>query len=180
MGFEEFITETKKVFSRGKYTKEFKITNSFGSYDVYKDMRKNKWYDIGRPVLEKEYYAIIEAMNTLFKEEIACGNDFVLPHGMGIICLKKIKNSVYLKDGKVKATYPIDWNKTLHLWYEDIDAKNRKLLIRNTDIKYSFKAVYNTRGVTFNNRGFFLFEPSRDLKLKIVNNMINDNIEAFK
>lgn len=180
MSFEEFAKNIKKVYSKGKYTKGFKIKNSFGSYDVYKDMRKNKWYDIGRPVLEKEYYAIIEAMNTLFKEEISYGNDFVLPFGMGLIGLKKVKTAAYMDKGKLKVTYPIDWNKTLHLWYEDEEALNNKILVRNTDIKYSFKAMYRTRKATYNNKGFFFFEASRDLKHQIIYNILNDNVESFK
>jgi hypothetical protein len=29
-----------------------KVNNSVGVYDIYKAIRKNKWYSIGRPITE--------------------------------------------------------------------------------------------------------------------------------
>ena len=63
----DFMTEITK--KRGK--KQMKITNSFGVFDVYKHIRKNKWYDIGRPLKESEFYAIIRNVNNLLAVEIA-------------------------------------------------------------------------------------------------------------
>lgn len=39
--------------------KKFKVTGSWGIYDAYKSIRRHKWYDIGRPLTEKEFYAIV-------------------------------------------------------------------------------------------------------------------------
>ena len=45
--------------------RNYKITNSIGVYDLYKLIRKNHWYDIGRPLKEHEFYAIIRKVNSL-------------------------------------------------------------------------------------------------------------------
>ena len=52
--FEEF----RKQFPTKK-GKQHKIRNCFGSYGIYKLMRKRGWYNIGRPVTEHEYYTMI-------------------------------------------------------------------------------------------------------------------------
>ena len=42
-----------------------KVNNSYGVYDAYKYIRKNKWFDIGQPVTEHQFYSIIRRMNTV-------------------------------------------------------------------------------------------------------------------
>ena len=42
------------------------------------------------------------------------------------------KGDVYIgigNDGKLKTNLPIDWNKTLELWYEDEESYKNKTLI---------------------------------------------------
>ena len=177
MTFEEFHKEVRKANTK----KEFKITNSFGAYDIYKNMRKHKWYDIGRPVLEKEYYSIIKEMNSLFKEELSKGQDFVLPYKMGRIEVRKVKNGAWFEDGKLIVSYPTDWKSTLELWYNDEEAKRNKKLIKNSNVKYSYKVIYNNmRKADFTNTGLFQISPSKDLRLKIMYNSFEDKIDAFK
>jgi hypothetical protein len=41
----------------------YKVNNSLGVYDAYKWIRKNKWFNIGRPLKEHEFYSIIRKVN---------------------------------------------------------------------------------------------------------------------
>ena len=57
------IIQFKNSIKKNKESRLHKITNSFGVYDSYKWIRKNKWLNIGRPVTEHEFYSIIRTMN---------------------------------------------------------------------------------------------------------------------
>ena len=48
-----------EIIKNNKGCRKFKVSGSWGIYDAYKLIRKNKWYDIGRPLTEKEFYSII-------------------------------------------------------------------------------------------------------------------------
>ena len=65
MEFEEFRTK----IARGKRG-QFKVRNAFTIYQIYKFIRKHGWYNIGRPVTEKEFYSIIRNLNKGFAENI--------------------------------------------------------------------------------------------------------------
>ena len=101
-------------------TRTHKVTNSLGSYDAYKYIRKNKWFNIGRPLTEHEFYQIIRRINNYLAEELINGNDVIFPNRMGKLELRK-RNALPIidKNGNLKVTYAIDWDNTLKLWYED-------------------------------------------------------------
>ena len=69
--------------------KNFKVRGSFGIYDCYKAIRRHKWFDIGRPLKEKEFYSIIRGVNNLIAEEIANGETVTFPEKMGMLELRK-------------------------------------------------------------------------------------------
>ena len=74
-----------------------------------------------------------------------------LPFNSGEVYLLKHKSKVLTnKNGDKRFYYPIDWYETNKLWEEDVDAKNKKILVRHTNdhtggyvykIKY-FKRIY--------------------------------------
>jgi hypothetical protein len=69
--------------------RNFKVKGSVGVYDMYKAIRKHHWYNIGRPVTEKEFYGIIRGINNLLAEELANGQSVDLPDRMGRLELRK-------------------------------------------------------------------------------------------
>ena len=107
-----------------------KVSGSLGVYDAYKYIRKNKWFDIGRPLTEHEFYSIIRRVNNYLAEELLKGHDISLPHRMGRLELRKYDAKIYLKDNKVVTNLPIDWDKTLRLWYEDKESYDNRTLVR--------------------------------------------------
>lgn len=56
---DEFRRKVLKVDGPRKH----KINNSIGVYDLYKHIRKNKWFNIGKPVSEHDFYSIIRTVN---------------------------------------------------------------------------------------------------------------------
>ena len=153
---EQSLTEFRMANQVDPKKRKIKVTGSFGVYDAYKLMRKNHWFDIGRPVKECEYYAIIRGVNKLLAENIAKGIPVVFPENMGKIDLFKTKVGVTMVDGKLKNTYPIDWNATWKLWYEDEEAMKAKILIRDEQ-EYVYRTKYCKGNATYENKQFYLF-----------------------
>lgn len=84
--WQKFRNET---INNVKGYRKFKVSGSWGIYDAYKLIRKHKWFDIGRPVTEKEFYAIVRQVNKRFADEIAKGNTVTFPCKMGKLELRK-------------------------------------------------------------------------------------------
>lgn len=156
-----------------------KITNSLGNYDAYKYIRKNKWFNIGRPLTEHEFYQIIRRINNYLAEKLVNGNDVIFPNRMGRLELRK-RNSlpVINKNGNLKVTYAIDWDSTLKLWYEDEEAFNKKTLVKLPE-KNIFRVKYNKDTANYENKSFMEFQVNRDIKTRLKQKIKNNEIDAF-
>ena len=160
-------------------TRTHKVTNSLGSYDAYKYIRKNKWFNIGRPLTEHEFYQIIRRINNYLAEELINGNDVIFPNRMGKLELRK-RNSLPIidKNGNLKVTYAIDWDSTLKLWYEDEEAFNNKTLVRLPE-RNIFRIKYNKNTANYNNKSFMEFKINRYIKVRLKQKIKNNEIDAF-
>ena len=158
--------------------REYKITNSWGVYDAYKAIRKNHWYDIGRPLKEQEFYAIIRKVNKLLAENIVNGETVILPASMGKLELRKYPKGVKFVDGKLKNTYPIDWKSTNQLWEEDEEEHQKKTLLR-----YESPMVYRVRyckeDATYENKIFYQFRLHQKVRQRLKENIINGKTDTL-
>lgn len=171
----EFKNSLKKV----KGTRNHKIKESYGVYDGYKYYRKNKPKDPKYILSESQYFTIIRLINKLFVESFLLGEDITLPCRMGRIELRKYSSSISLVNGKVKTNLPIDWDRTLSLWYEDTESRNSKTLLRKEE-KEIYRIVYNKASANYNNKSLYQFKANRALKLKIKEAIQSNSIDAFK
>lgn len=156
-----------------------KINNSIGVYDIYKYIRKNKWFNLDRPITEHEFYSIIRTVNNYLVDNLLEGYDIKLPCRMGTIELRKYSPKIKIKDNKVKTTLPIDWDRTLKLWYEDQESYKNKTLVRMNE-KEVFKIFYNRNKANYNNKVFYDLRFMRGLKLKLKEKIKEGLIDAFK
>lgn len=156
-----------------------KITNSLGVYDAYKFIRKNKWFNIGRPLTEHEFYQIIRRVNNYLAEELVNGNDITFPNRMGKLELRK-RNSLPVidKNGSLKVTYAIDWDSTLKLWYNDEESFNNKTLVKLPE-RNIFRVKYNKDIANYENKSFMEFQINRDIKTRLKQKIKNNEIDAF-
>lgn len=159
--------------------RKHKVTNSNGVYDAYKYLRKNKWFDIGRPLTEHEFYTIVRQVNNYLADELLHGQDIVLPHRLGRIELRKYDVRMSIKDGKLVTNLPIDWDRTLKLWSEDEEAYKERTLVK-VEEKEIFKVFFNRRTANFQNKSFMEFEVNRDLKRGLKQKIKSGAIDAFK
>ena len=169
----------KSVIQGLQNTRTHKITNSLGVYDAYKYIRKNKWFDIGRPLTEHEFYQIIRKVNNYLAEELVNGNDITFPNRMGKLELRK-RNSLPVidKNGSLKVTYAIDWDSTLKLWYDDEEAFNSKTLVKLPE-RNIFRVKYNKDSANYENKSFIEFQINRDIKTRLKQKIKNNEIDAF-
>lgn len=171
----EFINFVKKANG----PRVHKVRNSYGVYDAYKWIRKNGWLDIGRCLTEHEFYSIIRKVNDYLADSFLQGNDIELPHKMGRIELRKYDAKVRVVRGKVKTNLPIDWSRTLRLWYEDEEAYKEKTLIRR-EVKEIFMVYYNKQLAGYKNKFFYDFNANRELKRRLTQRIKEGKIDAFK
>lgn len=166
--FQEFISKVVPL-KRGKG----KIRNSYGVYDYYKFYRKErpedkKWY-----LSEKQYYTILREINKRIAKELSFGGSISFPYNMGKVELIRAKRKDSLVDGKLVTKRPIDWDRTLRLWYEDEEAYKNKTLLR-TEYEYADKLLYRKDATQFKFMRYYDFTPCRDLNLKIAENKRNN------
>ena len=169
----------KSVIQGLQNTRTHKITNSLGVYNAYKYIRKNKWFNIGRPLTEHEFYQIIRRVNSYLAEELVNGNDITFPNRMGKLELRK-RNSLPVidKNGSLKVTYAIDWDNTLKLWYEDEEAFNNKTLVKIPE-RNIFRVKYNKDTANYENKSFMEFRVNRSIKTRLKQKIKNNEIDAF-
>lgn len=159
--------------------RKHKVNNSNGVYQAYKYIRKNKWFDIGRPLTEHEFYTIVRQVNNYLADELLHGHDITLPHRLGRIELRKYDARITINDGVLKTNIPVDWDKTLKLWSEDEEAYKERTLVKMEE-KEIFKVFYNRRNANYENKSFYEFEVNRDLKRRLKQKIKSGAIDAFK
>ena len=155
-----------------------KVRDSWGTYDAYKYIRKNGWMDIGRPVTEKEFYAIVRGINKLLAEEIANGQTVKFPLHMGVLELRKFQRGVSLVDGKLKNTYPIDWHNTLLLWEQDEEAKKNRIRLRHEN-EWVYHVKYDSWMAMYENKKFYRFALNTFIKWELSKNIKQGKVDTL-
>lgn len=171
---DEFRRKVLKV----DHSRNHKVKNSIGVYDIYKHIRKNKWYDIGQPITEHQFYTIIREVNNVLADNLLKGNDIVFPNKMGRLEVRKFKPIIRFDDNKLTVRLPIDWDRTLKLWLEDEEAYKERTLVKMEE-KEIFKVCYNKTRADFPNKGFYQLQINRDLKTALKKKIKLGNFDAF-
>ena len=172
------MNDFRKTVLKVNDSRIHKVTGSLGVYDAYKHIRKNKWFNIGRPLTEHEFYSIIRRVNEYLAYNLLHGHDIILPNRMGRLELRKTNTYIKLDNGKLKTNLPIDWDRTLQLWQEDEEAYNNKTLLK-IEQKELFKCQYNKDLANYKNKSFYQFSLNRDLKKRISKKIKNKELDAL-
>lgn len=175
MSLESYRKELLKVDQPRKTT----IKNSYGVYDAYKYYRKNKPKAKEYIISESQYFSIIRTLNLLLCEEILNQKDIVFPLAMGRVEVRKYTPEVkFDKDGKIKTSYPIDWDSTIRLWYEDDISRKKKLILKKKE-KEVFRIGYNKSHARYKNKEYYEFKVNRALKLSLRDVIREGDFDAF-
>ena len=172
---QEFLNKVRKV----KEPRNHKVKNSYGIYDGYKFYRKNKPKDPKYVLTESQYFAITRKVNEFLIEALSKGEDVILPFRLGRIEVRKYESRITWDGKKVKSNLPIDWDRTLKLWYEDEEAYKNKTLVK-VEEKEIFKVYYNKHLADYNNQVFYEFNINRELKKRLKQRIKEGRLDAFK
>lgn len=173
--FEEFAKRIKKVDG----PRVHKITNSYGVYDAFKYYRKIKPSDKKFVLSESQYFAIIRQVNAAFAELLSNGHSISLPLNMGTIEIRKYKREPRLdEEGKLVYNAPLDWDKSLKMWYEHSNAFNEKLILKQ-ESGFTYRIRYSKLGARYKNQTYFLFKSNRAVRKAVSDNIKNGRIDAF-
>jgi hypothetical protein len=174
----EQLSEFKKKIKKVNSSRVHKITGSLGVYDAYKNYRKHRPKEKKYVLTESQYFSIVRQINNLLADELSVGKEISFPKRMGIIELRKYNTNVRFDEhGNLKTNLPIDWNKTLELWYNDEESRNNKTLLRQ-ETKEVFKIYYNKYSANYNNKSFYEFKCNKDLKQRLKQNIKYGSIDA--
>lgn len=174
--FEEFRNSIKKVSEPRRH----KIRNSYGIYDGFKFYRKNKPKGDKYILTESQYFMITRMVNNIISDELIKGNDIIFPNNMGRLELRKYNRKVSLdKDNKIKTNLPINWDKTLKLWYEDKESYSNKTLVR-VESNEIFTVYYNKGKANYSNKSFYEFNVNRNLKQRLKNRIKVSKVDALQ
>lgn len=174
MSLEDYRKKILKV----DQPRKSKISNSYGVYDAYKYYRKNKPDDKKYILSESQYFAIIRQTNLLLAQEILNQRDIVFPYSMGRLEVRKSEPRIYIDNGKVKSTHPIDWDGTIRLWYEDKESREKKTILKKKE-KAVFRINYNKSKAAYTNKNYFEFKVNRALKLALKDTILRGEFDAF-
>ena len=98
---------------------------------------------------------------------------------MGRLEIRKTAGEIRLDaKGNLVTNLPIDWDRTLKLWYEDEESFNAKTLIK-VEEKEIFKVYYNRGKANYINKSFYEFSVNRELKKRLKQNIKDRKIEAM-
>ena len=172
------MDEFRRKILKVDHSRNHKVKNSIGVYDIYKHIRKNKWYDIGQPITEHQFYTIIRGVNNVLADNLLKGNDIVFPNKMGRLEVRKFEPIIRFEDNKLTVRLPIDWDRTLKLWLEDEEAYKERTLVKMEE-KEIFKVCYNKTRADFPNKGFYQLQINRDLKIALKKKIKLGNFDAF-
>lgn len=173
-GFLEFINSIKRV----NESRLHKVKNSYGVYDGFKFYRKNRPKEHKYVLTESQYFSIIRKVNELLGEALINGADINLPHRLGRLEVRKYEAKITIDGEKVRTNLPIDWDRTLKLWYEDEESYKNKTLIK-VEEKEIFKVYYNKNIADYTNKTFYQFDINRELKRRLKQNIKEGKIDAF-
>ena len=97
---------------------------------------------------------------------------------MGELEIRKIKSGVGLVDGKLRVTYPVDWEETIKLWLVDEEARKNKVRVRHED-GIIYRVKYNKYKATYINNSLYQFTLNRKIRKGLRENIKKGLIETL-
>lgn len=170
--YQDFLKQFKKV----THPRKHRATNSWTLQEIYRTFKRN---NKDCSISNKQYGSIIKSINKKYQMLLSLGYDIKLPCQMGRLEIRKAE-AVFKKNGqKIVYTAPIDWYRTLRLWYEDEECRKNKTIVKSEE-REIYKVYYNKQRAKYNNKMFFKFSTNRNLKLLLKDNIKHRKIDAFK
>lgn len=175
---EQLSEFRKRVLKAEEKKHHFRVTNSNGVKEAWRWIKKNKWLGIGQPITELELGTIIKTINNTLQDQLLDGKDVLLPHRMGRLEIRKFIAKKEYQGDKLVTNLPVDWKRTIELWWEDEDCYELKTLVRY-EASERFTIYYNKDYALYTNKSFYKFIPTRTIKRKLKQRIMNGGFDAL-
>lgn len=160
----------------------------FKEYPLKKDgtisKRPKVYHDSIYNVSITDYHNILKDFYGHISERILKGEDFKMFERLGTIGIRKNKIHIKInKEGDVITNAPIDFKKTMELWQDDSEAKEKKVLVRHLNEhtnRYIHRWYWDKSVANFRNKIAYAFIPSRKNKRKLSKKLkSDDNVDYY-
>lgn len=162
-----------------------KIPLHYGMEDYYKFYVDKYVKQKGHSELTGlKYSQIVSDANSMIMDSIIeKGQDFVIPHQLGILGIRKYKPKLQItENGKVINKLPINPMETAKLWDSNPEAKEKKIYVRYTNKHtdgYVFSLYYFKNKAKFKNKKAYTITCKRGIKRQFAKNIKDKVIDAF-
>lgn len=112
-------------------------------------------------------------------DELLTYGEIIFPLGMGKLYIQSTVRKPKLVDGKLVYNAPVDWNRTLELWATNPESKVSKQLVKMPPGK-TYSIRYTKRHRSFKNRRYYLFSPTRKMKIDLKDRIIENKPISHK
>lgn len=158
-----------------------KITVDLGRPDMYKAFAKENGKNLVSSIL---YSKILNEFNKdVSKKILENAYEYVLPHKLGILRIKKYKQKVKIDDQGNLDTSNLspNWKATKELWAKNAEAKKQKKRLFHTNEHsdgYQYKWHFSNYRSTCVNKSAYCFIPSRTNKRMIASLVKNEEFNG--
>lgn len=158
-----------------------RVKCDYGLNDYYKHFIKETG---ATHISGSQFSEILKEFNSHVRDRISKkGAEFIMPHRMGKIELRKFKPEVVVTDdGKIKNNLPPNWKETWELWKENPKAREQGVKIRYTNDHtggYTFRVSYIRSKANYRHKSIFNCKFNRDLKRQLSKSIFEGRIDAF-
>lgn len=173
MSFEEFSKKIRRVNAKRDIT----ITNSYIVYDSWNHYRSVRPKSNKYSISYKRYSDFIYEVNKRTAEKMLTGNRIKLFDYAGSIHIETIEPlAPYIEEkGYLVVNRPIDWKKTMELWYNDKESYDNKIKVY-VESETHYRFVYRLTSKFLKNLEYYMFLFNRTLKKELMERIIKENI----
>lgn len=158
-----------------------RVKTDYGSGDYYRHFIKETE---ATHISRAKFGQIMREFNEHVRDRISNkGAEYIMPHRIGKIELRKVKLEVKIDDdGNIINNLPINWRETRKLWAENEKAKQNKTKIRYTNEHtdgHTFRIFFRKSKANFKNKSIYKLRFNRTMKRQLSNSIFAGNIDAF-
>jgi|TARA_R110002126_G_scaffold249043_1_gene391968 hypothetical protein len=149
---------------------EGKTNASFGRNDMFKHYSTRSEDMVDRFKVSPTKHSLIlnkfnKEVSRMMLEEAF---DFLLPHRIGTMRIKKYKPTLLKKNGELNIRHlSVDWKKTNEMWENDTEAKKLKKVVyyeNNHSEGYNYRWYFSNYRSLCKNKSAYCFKPTRTNK----------------
>ena len=127
--------------------------------------------------------AIISDLNLAYIHAILNESlEYRIPIINMILTVRKDKRIPRIQEGKLVHTAPPDWHRTMKLWEEDEESRNKKVIVRHLN-NHTSGYVYRILGLkplcTLKNKKYYKLSPSRYFQRELTARIRDEDKSKF-